>query len=437
MLIISIPLICFARIGGNKMSLSKREKILLLILFVVIIFYIYFNYLYTPKYEELLALREKYEENSVLEKRTENALKNSDEIGRILENIKIKYNQLETTLPSAVHQEEIIILIKGIMDNNSINLKTVGYSVEKKDDTNKDEGVTVSEMIDNYERFLEGESNIDLSSSLNISKQKDEEEQNPEGEENISKSVKYMDVNISFTGKYDNLKAALIDIEQSARKIIIKSISLAEAENEVVGNLAIAFPYYELEKRKQIENWPFNDIYGNTQPFAIPNDYKFKLSTDKENTVEDLNEENEKNISTESDFYIILKPFISDLPTVSIGKYPYRYSEIYVKSQAPEKVSIFIKEENDKYYYRYENSMDSYPKGNDTWEEFTPYKDNLVLSILSMKRLNQKDQSGIILNINNSTKKQLNLKIYNDDPNNPRVKIDTQNGLIRVEGLQS
>lgn len=422
------------------MELSKREKILLVILFVVILFYTYYNYLYLPKYEELIALREKFEENSGLMRKTEKALKNNEEIQNILESIKLKYNELENTLPSTVHQEEILVLLKGIMDSNDIQLRTVGYSTEQEETNVDTTGFSVLEIVENYEKLLEGKSHIDLSNYFSLPENKTTEDgtENTEDPSMNNQSVKFMDVSISFTSSYENLKKALVEMEQGRRKIIIKSLSLGNSNEEVAGNMVLSFPYYELEGASEPIEWPFIDVYGNTNPFKDVSGYVMDLTTEKNNLIDNKKTEDEKGIiSTESDFYIILKPFSGDLPTVYIGKYPYRYSEIYAKKQESEKVRITIKEENKRFFFRYNNSMDAYPAGKDQWEEFVPFNNRLLLSILSMPRLNGNDYSGVLLDIVNESTKPLDIKIFNDDLHSPRVKIQSQSGLINIENMES
>ena len=422
------------------MELSKREKILLVILFVVLLFYGYYNYLYLPKYEEFIAVSEKFEENSALMRKTEKALINQKEIQKILENIKLKYKKLEETLPSKIHQEEILVLLKGIMDRNAIQLKTVGYSIGEEETPVDATEFSVMEIVENYEKLLEGKSQIDLTQYFNPSENKAPEDGVESAEEPSKdiKHVKFMDVSISFTSSYDNLKKALVEMEQGRRKILIKSLSLGNSNEEVAGNMVLAFPYYELEGASEPIEWPFNDVYGNTNPFKDVSGYIIDLTTEKNKLIENKKTQEETGIiSTESDFYIILKPFSGDLPTVYIGKYPYRYSEIYAKKQEFERVQITIKEDNKKFFFRYNNSMDAYPTEKDQWEEFLPFNNRLLLSVLSIPRLNGNDHSGVLLDIVNESTKPLDIKIFNDDLDSPRVKIQSQSGLINIENMES
>jgi hypothetical protein len=97
---------------------------------------------------------------------------------------------------------------------------------------------------------------------------------------------------------------------------------------------------------------------------------------------------------------------------------------------------LHLKQEKTKLYYRYENSLYSYPDDN-SFEEFTIDGEKIVLKIYSQPRLNYKDNSGVILNIANDTDIGLDVYIYDDDRDNPRIKINPENGNINILKISS
>ena len=77
-------------------------------------------------------------------------------------------------------------------------------------------------------------------------------------------------------------------------------------------------------------------------------------------------------------------------------------------------VNLELTQQGKKYYFRYYNESDNYPKDKIV-EEFKPKGNEILVDILSCKRLDETDNSGINLIVTNKTDKKVNVMIHDDD----------------------
>ena len=68
----------------------------------------------------------------------------------------------------------------------------------------------------------------------------------------------------------------------------------------------------------------------------------------------------------------------------------------------------------------------------DTLRRFVYGKDTLDMLIMSSARQSESDKAGAKINFVNSTDKELNVKIINDDVNTPRISVGTTTGSVRI-----
>ena len=142
------------------------------------------------------------------------------------------------------------------------------------------------------------------------------------------------------------------------------------------------------------------------------------------------------NISSVSTIDIKLLPVTSDFPSVIIGISGSYGTKIYGENEAFEEAGIWLKKgEGGKYFCRYSTESISYPLYSE-WEEIEPeITGEFIIKINSYSRYTN-DWSGIDLNIFNDTELPTHVRIYNDDEDYPRVKIQAALGKTLINGQE-
>lgn len=407
------------------MGLSKREKILLVVLVITIVFYLGYNYIYLPNYNKYLTVLDEAENKKLRVLKLNRDLRNKEEIISAINHLKLQAYELDRAIPSYIHQEEVILTLRDIFNYNKINIQSLSFNMNEEEDI--PEASSVEEILTNYEKLINGQGNIDLSKYLPQIKKEEDTKNNNNEEDKGEKEVEFFTVNLSYSGEYANLKNALLQMEQRGQKIIVKNISISSSENGIVGNISLAFPYFQ---DGSIDNFKWNifDEYGNDNPFT--NSFR-SVALEEPNNSSNTTEDTENQIPVKSDFYIILKPKTSDMSTSTIGKSPYRHTAIHSDNPNIENIDLIIKEENGSFLYNYNNSIRGFPKERDNFESFTPLGKDIIVTVYSQPRNNPKDTSGIILNVTNETERDVIINIINDDENNPRITINRKAGTVK------
>jgi len=172
-------------------------------------------------------------------------------------------------------------------------------------------------------------------------------------------------------------------------------------------------------------NWTLNNVYGKEILFSNgAASGAYGSTIEEQNTEEDIN-----------DFVMMVKSSLSELPTVTIGKAKddTRESYIYSDNDKIENVEISLEEVSGKIYYKYKTSNSYYPKDNSIeGKEFTPKSEDIVLEIISEKRTEATDNSGIKLKVVNNTSKKVEIIVKDDDNSNPRVTVTSEGYTVNV-----
>ena len=116
------------------------------------------------------------------------------------------------------------------------------------------------------------------------------------------------------------------------------------------------------------------------------------------------------------DFVGIIRPIVSDISAVRFGKSnDVNFKKmIYEDKNEVVTINLELTQQGKKYYYRYYTENEVYPKDNSV-EQFKPNGNEILVDILSCKRLDSTDNVGINLIVSNKTDKKVNVKIHDDD----------------------
>lgn len=386
------------------MKISKKEKLLLIMLVAILGSVVYYQFVHTKQKEELVALEQQYQEVqsryneiietiSTLEKRQKQI--NLSYSG-ILENSKQYY-------PNLI-QEKLILEIDQLLKENLISANISFTEVTT-------EGVEAFQGASSQRTASSIQSLIDqYGTSATISEASGGSEETPDS--SIA-TVEQMKLAVSFNTTYEALKSFLYQAQEYERQLVITNITITPGLNDSVSgsfNLELyAFPKFEGVDEDYLD-WTLENTYGKSTPFssgAATGAYSDEVEAD---------------VETESDFVISLKSTTSTLPTFMMGASGDEHKDSYIMSENKEilNVTLTLSQDGEAYAYRYETNESSYPETGTV--NFTP-QESINLQINSEARVTTDDVSGIKLTIVNETDKKVMITIENDDQTNPRVSI--------------
>ncbi|MBS4536189.1 hypothetical protein GOQ29_11235 [Clostridium sp. D2Q-14] len=241
------------------MILSKREKILLYISGILLVFFIIYNFILLP---QLTKLKELSSQSKELEKDLLDAETSINLIEDLDEKINLKEHKiinLTSDLFPSLQQEEILTLLDSFIKDSNIRVQSINFSEIKfdsienneidKDDKNNNSNEH-SDSIENNNNFNEEKDSIELEKEIFI--------------ENMSATIIY-------SGAYHEIIDFLSYIDNFDKNIIIKNINIIENDEEVSGDIVLDF--YGIPKvnssDKEFIHIPNSSINGKKNPFEI------------------------------------------------------------------------------------------------------------------------------------------------------------------------
>lgn len=401
-------------------KISKREKILLIILGVLLVLTVLYEFIFTPlihKINDLQSQADNYETS------VNNEVRDKVLVNSLQENVKILNSKIISNCKDFfpyIKQYEIIVIINDMVEKSRIQCSNISFSepsmetLNKKNVANNEDTNYLQDLIDQYK-------NINKETTA---KAKDTATENTSGE--TSPKVEKISVNLSISGDFGSINKFIDEIKGYSRRIIIKDISLSNGDGVLNGSMNLeiyAIPMI-IDQDDDYLEWTPNGDYGKDNPFG-------GNVLGGVGTIQDSNgDESEKKY----DFAMSVRPVSSDLPTIMLGKSNDRKKETYVYADNKEvdKVEIHLKEESGKYYYKYKTSRDTYPKDYNTYASFEPKGEEVSMVIYSYNRNSEKDVSGANIDVYNDTNLKFTIDIKGDDKKRPRVQVVKRTGEIVV-----
>lgn len=427
------------------MKLSSKEKFLLCVLGTIVLSYGYFEIVHVNLGGQL---QERKNEKSRLEDKYNNAIntinaldERKDEKDLLSEKILDKTSVYYPT----ISQEHIIIELNKMLQKSSLNgtykfnSVSVGSveNMEKKEDTFKKS--SFNNMANKYKNIEENKDTNDKSVSINsnndesLNSESTSESSNKENtnsnnnskNENNKNTVEQLKCELTFKGTYENLDEFLKLINENERKIIATDINVSQKSlDEITGSMNLEF--YALPKiDDEIINylhWDSDDEYGKDNPFSASS-----------TTTKDKKKEEDKDLS---DFNVSIRSNTSVMSSVVIGrsKDDFKNTYVYSDSDTEESAEIVLSQKDDKYYYKYKTSKESYPNDyTSVGKEFVPsLTSNIVINVSSEGRVDNEDNSSLNLKVVNETDLLAVVNIKDDDKDNPRVKVYGDGSHVNV-----
>jgi type IV pilus assembly protein PilO len=437
------------------MKISNKEKIMLYILGILIIGFLYYQFIYSY---QINVIQEKTKQESELEQKyttTMNTINSLDSKKSDVKILKAKISDESLPFYPTISEEHIILELDNLLKSSGLDggikfnpIVSDGVETEEKKNNTLAES-SLQGIVDQYNNVTEGTkegnntnekanlNNNAISSNSNQSQTSGNTTNNSTNTANNSNNsntntsndskdkkkntVQYVKCEVTFEGSYDGLNKLLNTIGKNEKKIVVNSIKIDEDTLDSIKG-TINLEIYSVPKiDDELENylkWDLNNTYGKNVPFST-GAASGNIETNKDT----------------SDFVASVKSISSDLPTVMIGKTndDLRTTYIYADNNSEEKAEIIFTQDGDKYYYKYKTSKGTFPGNYEgLGAEFVPISDNIVLDVLSENRITSNDKSELNLKIINKTDKLVNVNISGDDSADPRVTVDGDGSNISV-----
>ena len=404
------------------MKMSQREKNLLIIVSCVLAAVLYFQFIFTPKQEEISQL-----ENELFDVQTryDQVMQNINSLQSRKEKIKkitASISESTSVLYPTLIQEKIILALDELINETGV-IATIGFSQISAQAVQPFTGGT-------YESPQSSLSSLaNQYSSLTNDETMMEESVKNDSLITSNSTVEVMSIGLSFTGTYEVVKAFIDAIQSWEYNLVLSNLSLTPLnENEVSGSTTLEFyavPKLSDQDQEYLE-WTLENTYGKELPFS-----NGAASGAYSSTMEQLLASGVKVY----DFMMLVRSSASDLPAVTIGKALDETMESYLftDKNEVEPVTITFKQDGEKYYYRYETSEGAYPSNEELGIEFTPVNETIEMQIMSESRVEATDQVGVKLKVINETDLVVNIDIKDDDTVAPRISVNSEGFTVNVK----
>lgn len=408
------------------MKLNKREKLLLAALILVTVLAAYYLLIFKPQTAKIEALQA---QTAVYEKK----LALLKEISKPDYPLYLDFTVMDNKVKNAtavffpvINQEKMITILEEKFIAAGVNPTAVtfeGKAVAPLEEKLPELSKTVNVLAELKSAYVNKEP-IQGKAEEAPAKSKGKSDPDP-----IFASVQKLGVTVNYVTGYEQLVAFIKSLEADQRRIIVDNITCVKGiDNTLTGSISLSF--YALPKMHEQDDdfyrWSFNNPYGKSNPFTPFSGY----AVPQAGTTAAVP-------GRTGDFSMMVNPIYSDLTTIILGKMGDRSSMTYVYADNPgfENVEIQFVQKDNKYYYRYKTSRESYPKDYAQLAGFVPGSNNIVLDIYSISRSEKGDLDGASLKLINSTNLKLVVNVHSDDSSSPRVKFAQSTGDIQINRM--
>lgn len=397
-------------------KLSKRERLLLLVLTLCVVCASVIYLLFLPQMERLKASNQQCADARGQFATFSEALKPDHPVYSELNILDSKVRMLTSLFFPELKQEKFILLLNDQAFQAAIDPDTLQYAgidsvnliaaegAEKNGQVAKD---IIKELSATFRGLSENKEN--QPSPEEIAKEN-------EALSKLMGSVKKQTVTMNYKGNFGDFLKFMEVIESYSRRISIDQVTMSDFSG--IQDCQVKLSYYAISKLHDQDSdylsWDLEGEYGKPDPFYGSRPMMSETSVGG-STV--------STGKTKPDFSLMLNPITSDLTTVIIAKMgdKSRESYVYADNEGFEPTNIEFTEENGKFYYKYSTTREAYPK-EDQRMEFTPNGNDIRLQVISIKRNGKNDNSGASLTINNNTSLKCLIDIIDDDLTKSRIK---------------
>lgn len=409
------------------MKVTKREKLILIMLAFIGIGVVYYQFVYTKqvaKLEEIEAQEAEVNNTYMTMLSKVNGIdKNKSSIKIFRESIGAKSMSLYPKL----YQDKIILElnkllndagIKGNISFSEITVQTVAEyfatgEEEVQEPSLKEPAEEINQLNGKEIKQEQGTEKEESATAAPEESAEGEAPVQPEGTEGLL--VEQMKVTISFSGTYKNTTKFIELVSDYARLVAIPDITLAASgDDKVSGSLSLEF--YSIPKISDEDaeylKWELFNPYGKENPFLEGGTGITQTGNNEDDGY---------------DIIMSVKGANSDLPSITLGKGNDSTRGTYVYYDGNEKIDIDIEisEENGKYYVKYKTPDSSYPSNYEAKGiEVKPGDGKIEIAVYSSSRLSVDDKVAVNLKVTSTTEEKITVvTIIDDDKTNPRINV--------------
>jgi type IV pilus assembly protein PilO len=331
------------------------------------------------------------------------------------QNMSSKIDELRNKNIELVNREEqlnqAVILYNQYKDKMD-EIKMNYYNISNKIPTNLDEKFCIVDAIKLLRKYNSKIGDLPIS-------QRQKQEINLDSKK-LDKAYFYK-LNINTEMTYDSFKKMLKESQSFESLFRINNVTISPIIN--FNNLAVSFElqFYGYEDNlAPLRQWEdFNLPTGKGNIFASSNATSVQSLFSKAYITENM------------DFIVLASTVNSPTTVLSMSKIGNGFS-IKGENKLVENGKIHIKQKDNKLFYRISTTAEAYPKDN-SFKEFESKTDEIIIYVSSSPRKYLDDNNVVVLDVKNETEKRVLVFIYNDDKNNPRVRIISSGKNAYVE----
>gem|GEM_PF-2004012 len=417
------------------MQITERDKKLLLILGMVLLGFLFYNFFYNPYAQKLSSLlSEKQQlENSLSEIEQKIALYNAQKAK--LEEIEKDYVVISQKIPP--NQDEKFSMLDLQRLAQMVGSKTSDFTFSQKQNLNVNyNNVNIAKAY-----FYSSKQNWQMTYA-NFKKllflQKDFLPLYSLDSISLSSGNNNM-VTASFEIRFYGYEDTLAPVRQWQNFSI--PAGKGDLFSEGTGQ-KVKFSYTEedLKKNEQasqptvkIERTDNSSVTNSEQQKTLPQT-SANISSNKPNSNKPEQQQNqlsnEKVDYTKADFVVTVSTLYSPTTNITIEKTG--MGSIFGAKKKNENAYITIEKKGDKYYYKMGTEASVYPQGNSFDQLNFQSSGQILIVVFSSPRKYKDDDNVVTLKITNNSDKPIKVYISNDDKQKPRVNIVTNGSKVNV-----
>lgn len=387
---------------GRNNALSKlsfRELVLIVILLTVLLMYLSYTYIITPVMEEYNQAKSQYEMTQTKSQHVREDMEKVESYNKEKDNLIDEIKVFNKVLPDSINQEIILLDLlndeeksKVVISNYSFNtlelFPIADYQLLQpvQDENNSEQNETPKTLDVDLTQYPEAYV-LEYGVSLNL--------------------------NGDFHEVYDFIEA----IENHEEHIRVNTVSMVSSEEKINCSLNLTYIGF----LNGVEANSLNNSLKNTgDRESIFTQSDFKGSAPIESSYNKYN----------PDFSLLINTYLENGPKFSLSKSGDNSSEIYLDGNEVVEANILISEDGDKYTYTYGFSETSY---SGEFTEIRSKDETIYINVVSKKRVDNNDQTGVLLTLNNDTSHLVQLTVISDDENSPRFRLVESSGRVIVK----
>ena len=402
------------------MKISQREKFLLMLVSVVLVTVLYYQFIFVNQQEKLTTLEGQLAEVQV---RYDQVMSNIATLPQRQEKIKgltASISERTAVYYPTLIQEKIILELNKMIEETNITA-SISFSPISAQNV---QGLSAGQYVKPQSSL---EPLVDEYKSLQSSQSEEALVEGSEASASFSTaSAEVLTVSMTFNGNYQVVKSFIDTIQNWKYNLVITNLSLSpQSETDVAGSFNLEFygvPKLQTQDQAYLD-WILSGTYGKEMPFSTG-----VASGAYSSMIEEL-----ATLGVRvNDLMMVVRSMTSDMPTVTVGKAndETRKSYLFSDSSEIENVEIQFLQDGENYFYRYFIGEQSYPQDVSKGIEFTP-SHTINVQILSEERVTVSDSSGVNVKILNQTDKTVDVEVKNDDAVTPRVTI-VKEGSVNI-----